>query len=60
MPEKKPLCELCRFAVPEGVYRQTKVSRGGVVFYRYECSQKGRGWLKTCPQYEREPGSDDE
>lgn len=59
MPEKT-LCESCRFAVPVGVYLETKVSRGGAVIYHYECNQSGRGWLKTCAQYEREPGSDDE
>jgi len=50
---EKPLCASCRFAVP-------MEWRGGVVFFRFECNQKGRGWLKTCVQYEREPGSDDE
>jgi hypothetical protein len=50
---EKPLCATCRFAVPASW-------REGAIVWRYACVQVGRGWLKTCPQYEREPGADDE
>jgi hypothetical protein len=52
MPEKQ-LCMTCRFA------RIVKWTGSGPVL-EFECFQRGRGWLMVCPQYEREPGSDDE
>lgn len=54
---EKPLCETCRFRVLH-FYKRGKMGVFGE--WAFECSQVGRGWLKTCQQYEREPGSDDE
>jgi hypothetical protein len=49
---EKPLCHTCRFRVLD--------FDGGKFWIFDGCYQKGRGWRKDCPQYEREPGSDDE
>jgi DNA-directed RNA polymerase subunit RPC12/RpoP len=54
---EKPLCETCSFRVLVWVRGDNFELRNE---WRFVCNQRRRGWLKTCPQYEREPGSDDE